>query len=49
MIKWLIRFLTKDKCPKCKKYLNETMQFKLDEYNYCDCDKCGIHINSYLR
>ena len=41
--------LTKVKCPACKKYLNEDMQWKLNEYSYCHCNNCNIKINDYMR
>lgn len=42
-------YLTLCKCPRCKKYLNEQMQYKLEEYGYCDCNNCNLKIENILR
>ena len=49
MFKGIKDYFTRTKCPRCKKYLNEQMQFKFDHYYYCDCDKCGLKIDSIMR
>ena len=41
-----VKEIFKKKCPNCKANLTKEELYKLDEYNRCECSKCGTKINN---